>query len=262
VNRSFTPAVLALLSALALAACNNPERDRVRHVEGGAPLDIRLPAGLETGRGEYAREIDSALSEVSRFFRSAGVELPGRRIIDSARVFGSVEEARRTLARAYNVPIEDIPESFSGTVVGRTLYLVSPESYRSIFRATYPGWQWDERSYHALIVHELAHRAHEEVAVTRYGSADAMGPAWFFEGLAVTCARQFETGEPPMSRSELLGHIGPGRTPEVSYPLYGRLVRSLAGSYGMGVIISRAAKSGFPEELLASPGASDADRNR
>jgi hypothetical protein len=131
---------------------------------------------------------------------------------------------------------------------------VPPESYRLIFRATYADWQWDERSYHELIVHELAHRAHEEAAIAKFGTSDAMGPVWFFEGLAVACAGQFDAGDSLMDRAALREHLGPGRTPEVSYPLYGKLVRSLAGLYGMDVLIARAGEPGFPNDLMATPG--------
>jgi hypothetical protein len=76
-----------------------------------------------------------------------------------------------------------------------------------------------------------------------------MGPQWFFEGLAVVCAGQFESDQPLLSHGEIVKQVGSGITPAVSYPLYGRIVRSLAAEFETKTLISRAAEPGFPETL-------------
>jgi len=143
---------------------------------------------MERERHAYEKEVRSALARVSDFFMSSGFELPDPNIIESVIVFDSVSDARRSMAREFDTPLEGIPETFAGTVAGKRLFLVSRESYRGIWERLYPEWPWIADAYYQLIVHEVAHRAHEAIAEARFGSADAMGPAWFFEGLAVTCA--------------------------------------------------------------------------
>lgn len=239
---------------LVLGACRAPAPPPVTPTPAPpvpAPR-LELPAALEPERGAYEREVREGLSRVAEFFRAAGVELPSPELIDSAVVFASLPGARDRMAAEFGAPPDAIPDTFAGTVVGRRLFLVSRESYRETWRTLYPDWPWTDEAYSRLIAHELAHRAHESVAIARRGSAEAMGPAWFFEGLAVVCAGQFESGQPPMGRDEIELLVGPGHTPPVSYPLYGRIVRSLAAAAGVKALIARAADPGFPAVLWAS----------
>ena len=241
-----------VLLILFLTACKSPQRGHTVPEARVYPLRFELPVSLERERGSYEKDVTTALGDVSHCFLSSGLELPDARIIDSVTVFESSSKAREYLANAYGAAIESIPETFSGTVEGRKLFLVSRDAYQQIWLKLYPEWPWTEQHYHQLVVHELTHRAHEEVAIASYGSAEAMGPTWFFEGLAVTCAGQFESDEPLLSLAELNEEVGSGHTPKVSYPLYGRIVRSLASKYGMKVLVARASEPGFPE-ILWSP---------
>lgn len=238
-----------MLTMIVLTACTASQHVHTIPEERVQLLQFEFPVSLVGERSSYEKDVMIALGEVANFFSSSGFELPNLRIVDSVTVFESSSLARKYLAKSYDVPIEAIPETFSGTVEGRKLFLVSRETYQSIWQNTYPEWPWTEQSYHQLIVHELAHRAHEEVAITWYGSAEAMGPTWFFEGLAVTCALQFDTDDSLLSLEELKEQLGFGHTPKVSYPLYGRIVRSLAAEYGMKAIIVKASEPGFPDIL-------------
>ncbi len=235
----------ALLGLLLVTACQPSRR--------ADSLRFDLPASLEPARASYEEDVTTALAEVSGFFRSAGFEPAGERLIESVKVFDGPAQAREYLAKEFGTTLENIPETFSGTIEGKTLFLVSRPIYREIWRKLYSDWPWTERSYHQLIVHEVTHRAHESVAISGHGSADAMGPAWFFEGLAVACAGQFETDGPPMGHEELEEQVGNGHTPTVSYPLFGRIVRSLAAEFGMKELIDRASEPGFPEILWSPP---------
>jgi hypothetical protein len=194
------------------------------------------------------REIGRALGEVSAFFGAVGYPVAPGDLINTVVILEWTPEARAGLAESFGMRSEDLLETLAGTVVERTLYLVVETRYRQIWESLYPDWPWEADTYHRLIVHELTHRAHEAVAMARLGSADAMGPVWFFEGLAVMCAGQFDRGDPPMTEEELAGHIGEARTPAASYPLYGRLVRSLAARHPVGDLITRASQPGFPYE--------------
>lgn len=241
-----------MLAMLFITACKAPQPSHAIPELPGQSLRFELPASVEHERSVYEKDVRLALGEVSNFFLSSGSESPDPRIIDSVTIFESSSKAREYLAKAYGAPIESIPETFSGTVDGKRLFLVPRETYQVIWKKLYPEWPWIEQNYHQLIVHELTHRAHEDIAIARYGSAEAMGPTWFFEGLAVTCAGQFDTDKPPLNLEELKEKVGSGHTPKVSYPLYGRIVRSLAAKYGIKVLIARASEPGFPE-ILWSP---------
>lgn len=240
-----------IVAMVLMPACKPPQPGREIPDSPAQSLRFELPASLERERGSFERDVMTALDEVSSFFLSSGFGLPEPRIIDSVTVFESSSKAREYFVEAYGVPPESFPETFSGTVDGRRLFLISREAYEAIWRKLYPEWPWTDRSYHQLMVHELTHRAHEEVTRARYGSAEAMGPTWFFEGLAVTCAGQFDSDGPPLSLEELKEQVGSGNTPKISYPLYGRIVRSLAAKYGMEALIAGASEPGFPDELWA-----------
>ena len=239
---------LALI-ALLVAVCCSPRTTGVASAPARRTFRLELPASLERERSRYEGEIAAGLDRVTEFFRSAGLDLAGVRLIDSAVVFETTAKAREYLAAQSGIPLASVPTTFAGTVDGQRLFLVSRESYRETWRVLYSEWPWTDSTYRQLIVHELAHRAHEAVAISRYGSADAMGPTWFFEGLAIACAGQFVSDHPPMDRDEIKNAVGAGRTPPVSYPLYGRLVRSLAAEFGVEALVARASHPGFPEEL-------------
>jgi hypothetical protein len=248
-RRALVPG-LALVMLLT-SACRSPAAPGVEGASGGSASLVRLelPAALEAERDGYRDDVLGALADAADCFRNAGVDLPGGRLIESVIVFESPSAARYYISKTYKTPPESIPETFSGTVEGATLLLVSREAYREVWGKQYADWPWTDRTYHQLIVHELAHRAHESIALSRYATSDAMGPGWFFEGLAVVCARQFEVDQPPMSRDEVENLVGNGHAPAASYPLYGRIVRALIAEYGMNTLISGAAQPTFPDLL-------------
>jgi hypothetical protein len=187
---------------------------------------------------------------VSAFFRAAGYAVAPESLLDSVVVVRWAPDAAERLARRFGVMPGDIPPTFAGTVAGHTLVLVDHDRYRTIWNQLYPDWQWTDDEYRRLMVHELTHRAHEAITIARLGSADRMGPAWFFEGLAVMSAGQLDSGQGALTPSEIDALVGRGHTPPVSYPLDGRLVRSLAERYSLHTLIVRASDPGFPSTLL------------
>jgi len=205
-------------------------------------------------RAEYHASLLQALAEVAGIFHSAGFDVTPHRLIDSAVVVIDAVAAREYLVASFGAQPEQVPDTFAGTVIGQMLLIVAPESYRLTWQRLYPDWTWTAETYHGLLVHELCHRAHEAVAVSESGSADAMGPSWFFEGLAVVCARQFEISDPTLTLAEVVSLMGEDSVPRVSYPLYGRIVRSLAARFSLKELILRALESGFPT-ILWSPAA-------
>lgn len=213
-------------------------------------ITVELPANIEGQRAEYERLIASSRDEVLAWFAKSGLSIEAADLIDRAVVYPDAASLRQGVAKVFGDDPKKIPDTFSGTVNGKTLYVTSEEAFHPIWTKLYPDWPWSRRSYRSLVVHELAHRAHAYVSSRRTGSEDAMGPSWFFEGLAVMCARQFAAGEKPMNAAEILSHVGGSKAPKVSYPLYGRLVRSLALAIPVKTLVEKAAEPGFPHELL------------
>jgi hypothetical protein len=212
-------------------------------------LQIELPESQAGLRATYADLVHRAESQVAEFFRKAGFSVLPEELIDTVIVVDWTANGREQLAQRFAVTAAEIPETFSGTTVGRSLYLVTRERYRENWSTLYRDWAWTDTAYYQLVVHELTHRAHEAIALSQWGTADRMGPAWFFEGLAVMCAGQFDAGAPALTQAEIDAQVGGGRTPEVSYPLYGRLVRSLATTHGLKLLIESSSVTAFPDTM-------------
>ena len=212
-------------------------------------LHLELPASLEAERPVYRREIETALSDVLARWRDAGLEVRATDVVRRAVVFADEAQARDELAKAFGVPPATIPATFGGTVQEETLYVVSRTTFRPIWTELYPGSPWTVDTYRSLLAHELTHRVHEVVVRSRFGkTSDAMGPEWFFEGLACVGGGQFAA--PPMPLAEVVQAVDAERTPPVDYPLYARLVRALLAEASLATLVEHAADPGFPKALL------------
>jgi hypothetical protein len=160
VGRCAAIAVLASLGGCAprAAPAPGPHGDRLLH--------FVLDSSLARDRDSYEREVSRALADVYAFFSAAGLDLTGK-LIDSVTVFGGPAKARAYLASTYGVSVEQIPATFSGTVEGTSLFLVSRGAYQQIWHRLYPDWNWTTNTYRQLVAHELCHRAHEIVVTAR-----------------------------------------------------------------------------------------------
>lgn len=175
-------------------------------------------------------EILNAAAGVRHWFSDhiKPVDLPTPVVV---HYFTQLADARMEVSRHFRVTEDAVPETFFGTVDGDNLFLVSDEIYRSIYTRLYPAFAWEPLEYRKAIAHELAHRLHEQAAVELTGSADGMGPGWFFEGLAMLAAGQFEDRQesPPWDEiSRMITLEERGELPPPTYPVYARIVRSLA----------------------------------
>jgi hypothetical protein len=241
----------------------------VLEAAAAASVQLLLPPALEPERADLLKAIDQAVAEVVAWFAAAGFRLDPSELIDTAIVYRSSGIARRACAEHWSLKLEDIPETFAGTVDGKTLLLVSPDAFLPIWMRLYPNWPYDEESYPSLIRHELAHRAHALIAVSLTGSEEGMGPRWFYEGLAILCARQFEGkgatgtewltgGAPgpdqnggrdfihsPLSWGELLSYVAEDQEKMLSFPIYGAMMHALAARFPMRQLIERAGTEGF-----------------
>jgi hypothetical protein len=197
----------------------------------GRVIGFRCPEEVPPWELEYVEaEVYAAAAGVRHWF-SDHVKPVGMPTPVTVYYFARSDDARREVSRHFGVTEEAVPETFFGTVDGDTLFLVSDEIYRSLYTLLYPDYAWEPLEYRKAIAHELAHRIHEQLAVELSGSAEGMGPGWFFEGLAMLAAGQFEDHQESPPWDEIARMIvleEQGELPPPTYPAYARIVRSLA----------------------------------
>ncbi|MBI2931257.1 MAG: alpha/beta hydrolase [Planctomycetes bacterium] len=211
-------------------------------------FELMLPDALSGERAAYESEIRAALDHVTAWYARHGLASPKSDVIDTAIVFAEESEARRAIAGRFGVKDDAIPVGFSGTVDGKTLFVVRRELYARTYARLYPEHPWRADDYRALIAHELAHRLHASKATTIFGSEDGMGPRWFFEGLAITCASQFEPSS-TLSWPQIQELIVRDAKGPLNYPLYGQMVRSLAASFPIRWLVEYAGRPDFVDLL-------------
>jgi hypothetical protein len=234
---------LLLAVPVALAACA-PSAASTRPAP--AATRVTLPAALEGQRSTYEAEVAGALEDVATWFTREELPLPSGPIVKEVVVLGGAEEARKAVAKRAGVAEDQIPDGFSGTVDGDTLLLVDHGGYEAIFRRLYPDEAFGEGEYRRLAAHEVAHRAHELVVIARTGSSDAMGPRWFFEGLALACAGQFAASSPgKLSPPEVGALIAKDAEHPLGYPRYAELFRSVARRTPVKELVARAGSADF-----------------
>ena len=188
-----------------------------------------------------------------RWFQEQGLGAPPVTMVRDVVVLGSVAEARRAVAVRAKVAEDQVPDSFSGTTDEDTFLVVSREAYAETFQRLYPEVPWTDGEYRRLLAHELAHRAHELVAISLTGSAEGMGPPWFFEGLALACAGQFAASAPgSLSWDEVSALIAKDEQHPLGYPRYADMFRSVVRIAPVKELVANAAKANF-EELVRKP---------
>jgi class 3 adenylate cyclase len=216
----------------------------------------------EPQRAQYEADISWALGEVTGWFLDQGFQLPAGPVVKEIVVLGDTAEARRAVAARAGVPEGQVPDTFSGTVDGETLLVVSREGYAATFQRMYPQEVWSEGEYRRLAAHELAHRAHELVVIAATGSSEGMGPVWFFEGLALACAGQFPTSSPGgLSPSEVRALIEQDERKPLGYPRYADMFRSMARAIPVKELVARAGKPDFTESIGAAGRGPQRDRS-
>ena len=192
------------------------------------------------------------MDRVVSWFGEYGFAVLKEGLIDRTLIFDDREAAKDELAAHFGIDRSMIPETFSGTVDGKTLFLVSRTIYEENYTRLYPDLPWSEEEYGRLMAHELVHRAHSLIALERFGTEDGMGPRWFFEGLAIALAGQFAPPggkEEPLSWKEIADHAARDREKILWYPVYGRMFRSLATSFPVDTMIAHAYDDDFLDRL-------------
>ncbi|MBI5511730.1 MAG: hypothetical protein HY903_23490 [Deltaproteobacteria bacterium] len=138
-----------------------------------------------------AAEVAAAQTDVRRFVVESGWdESFAARTFDSVEVFGDQEDLWERILELNQLP-SNTPLPTAGLVAAlekRVLVAVCPAEYLRLN----PEYAAGEFSWRRLLAHEIFHRVHVNLLD---GNEDAMGPPWFYEGLAVLAAGQhLDTG--------------------------------------------------------------------
>ncbi|MCA9648192.1 MAG: hypothetical protein KC492_46180, partial [Myxococcales bacterium] len=132
----------------------------------------------------------------------------------------------------------------SATLEEGHLLAVSPTEYQRL----HPEYEHGDSAWPELLAHELVHGLH--VAVL-HGNADAMGPTWFFEGLAVVGSGQpFGQGRSFDSNRAALAALKEPSDPRAgSYATYAAVVRYFMTKVPLPELIERAKDANFEQWL-------------
>lgn len=201
--------------------------------------------------------VERARVDVEEVFRAAGYP-NAQASLTRVVLFTEFESARARLSELFDVPASAIPETFAGTPFQDTLYLCSEEIVEPTLRSRYPQIPWDgDHEYFEVVKHEIAHMVHERIAIERTGSSEGMGPTWFFEGLAILCARQFPrlADDPGPSLQEVRDLIQRSESESLSYVEYARIAYGLARIASIKELIDAAADGRLEELFARFPGA-------
>jgi len=218
-------------------------------------IAFHLPTPLELERNAIDGQVRACVRTTTEWFARNGFAVPRGGIITEAYIFDDRDAARMALARRLDMDSNSVPATFAGTVDGSTLLVVTPDLYREIFMKLYPDEHWSIAEHEKLMIHEIAHAVHARLARDRFGTEDAMGPRWFFEGLAIDCAGQFPvTGDAAVPLSwvqiaDLLDLDEKDALPPPIYPTYARIFRSLQMNVPVSWLIDHAGDADFADKL-------------
>lgn len=140
----------------------------------------------------YLEMVNDAKAQVQSFFKLYGVLQP-LKDIQRVSVFTREGMLRDYCCEIFNRESDQLPHYLAGGLHEDELFLLTPNLYRELVFEPQCAMltNWEVHHYCKLIGHELAHRIHENHCLDTFSSTEAMGPVWFFEGLACFSARQY-----------------------------------------------------------------------
>lgn len=214
-------------------------------------FELQLQPTLEAERGAYEAAIQEAVLDVVDNFARWGYSLDARTLVRQAHVFSDLPTAKKVIAKSLGANPEAVPDTFGGLATSDQFFLASPGLYRVTWDKLYGAKNWDHRSYHRLMIHELTHTGHAQYAAKVLGDEEKMGASWFFEGFACYAAGQFAEA-PALKRAEFadqLVQLEKGK--KVGYVTFARMVRTLALKVPVPTLLRHAGDPGFPAPYLS-----------
>lgn len=207
---------------------------------------LHVSPGMEQRRREFAEAAVRAFAIVTRFASRLGWDhLVDRPLYTRFEVVPDQAELVSRVQQHAGEP-EPVPLPTGGlaaALVDGYLIVVTPEEYMRVR----PEYASQPDAWARLLAHELIHVLHERAV----GSDDeAMGPKWFFEGLAVLGSEQ-DLGQRPRfsSAAEALATVKDDS--RGSYARYENAVGYFAERVPLKELVSRARNGDF-EDWLAT----------
>ncbi len=208
---------------------------------------MTLPEDVESRRAEYASAIVRGWEIVRSFADENGwaaqAEAP---TFDRVEIFSTRADLWSAVLVIYDAP-SDTPLPGTGPVAaieGRILLSVTAEAYAR----AHPVYAEAPESLARLYAHEMIHRLHVRLLD---GDDDAMGPRWFYEGLAVLGSGQdFDMGHVVYeSAEEALAGARETAEPTLAYQRYAATLRYFLRHHALGTLVERAGDDGFEDWL-------------
>lgn len=225
--------------ASAPAPSPGPGEAMVRVADREVPL--ALPASLEARRPEFVQHLHRAQARLEAFARAHGWQhLAQESLIQRAEIYDSKEGFDARLRQLAHLPADQpIPKSFVAGPIDGVFFAVTPELQRQLNPE-----DTDPQAYEKLITHELLHLLHVRIL---QGDEDAMGPVWFYEGLATYGAAQYPEFHEPADaalRERTLAAQERG-----SYRDYTQVLRYYLQHTTLPELVARAGKPDFQDWL-------------
>jgi hypothetical protein len=200
---------------------------------------LTLPAGEEHRRRWYAEQVVAAHETIAAFAVEHGWASRVRPFFQRVEVFADQAGLWARLRAVFGLPDDaSMPTpGLAGALEQGVLLVVTPEVYARVE----PRYGAAPGAYARLLAHEIAHRLH--IAVLE-GDEDRMGPAWFFEGLAVVASGDL-VGLEVATANDLWRHVradGAG-----AYAHYAAALRFLAGRIPLPLLVARAGDADFED---------------
>lgn len=212
---------------------------------------IFVPAGSEHRRGEIAQAVCDAVAIVKAFAAFyAWAPLAKEPFFSRVEIFPSNETLWKHLLELNQLPYDFPPPTDAVTAVlenGTLMAVFFEEAQRA--RPEYFKIHLD---WVQALAHEMVHRLHVRVL---NGNEDAMGPQWFYEGLAIIGSGQ------PLDRDIAVQDIGKAleltaATACGSYACYAAALRFLMKRIPLQRLVEHAADPDFETLLRAEASAS------
>lgn len=205
----------------------------------------KFPEGMDAEAA--TRAVLDAVDIKNAFARAHGwTEEAEVSLFDRVEIFSTQQALFQRILQIHNLPkTTPIPtKTLVAALEGRVLLAVTPTTYEAIA----PEYAAQPRSWTRLMAHELIHRLHVEILS---GNEEAMGPQWFYEGLAVIGAGQrLDAGLAYTSPEEALTAVADKAAPRL-YRRYAAALRYFMTEAPLPELVTRAGAPDFEAWLQA-----------
>lgn len=202
-------------------------------------IRLRLPDPLPSRKDEFMSYITAAHERLAAFARTQSWEsYLLESFILEARIFPTKEQFDKAIVEFFNLdPEVSLHPTHCAALEEKILFIVVPELYGEVYPQ---GIEPD--SYIKLITHEMAHRLHIRLLD---GDEEAMGPVWFYEGLATVIAGQFSTLELDLSIEACRSILRDDERGD--YRAYNAIMKKVMRTILLADLIARAKDPSFSE---------------